>query len=309
MTRPSDILTREERQRLTQKSDLQAWWLVLSTWAVIFGLLALAGFFPSVLTILLVFVVLPGRQLSLAVLMHEAGHGTLFATPALNRWVGQWLCALPTLGDLHSYAEGHLEHHRKAGTPEDPDLPNYAAYPVSAESFRRKVIRDLTGQTGAKLLAAIFGGATGIVGDGQRRGSSLLVKQLGAQLVLFGVLQVVGIGWTWLLWFATFMTTYMLVIRFRQVAEHASVPNLFDLDPRQNTRTVDAPYWQLFLIAPSFVNFHMEHHFMAGVPCYHLPELRRILRSRGYLDEVEHFTSYRQVYAAAIQTPIQASSG
>ena len=92
-------------------------------------LLGLAASYPGVLTSLLVLVLLPGRQLGLAVLMHEAGHGSLFATSAWNRWVGQWLCALPTLGDLPSYAAGHMEHHRKAGTHEDPDLANYAAYP------------------------------------------------------------------------------------------------------------------------------------------------------------------------------------
>lgn len=300
MTRPSDILTREERNALTRKSDFRAAWLVLRTWAVISGVLLFAGFFTSIWSVLLVFIVLPGRQLSLAVLMHEAGHGTLFKTPALNRWVGQWLCALPTLGDLESYATGHLDHHRSAGTAEDPDLPNYQAYPIPRDSFRRKVIRDLTGQTGLKLLSGIARGATSVLGDGKREHQGLLLKQLTAQLILFVVLSLMGIGWTYLLWLGAFLTTYMLVIRLRQVAEHAAVPDLFDLDPRQNTRTVTAPFWQRFLIAPSFVNYHMEHHFMAGVPCYHLPELRTLLKVRGYLDAVPEFTSYAQVLDAAV---------
>ena len=49
--------------------------------------------------------------------MHEAGHNTLFTDRRLNQWVGQWLCALPTLNDLNAYATGHLDHHRLAGTP------------------------------------------------------------------------------------------------------------------------------------------------------------------------------------------------
>lgn len=302
MLRPSDVLTRDERQRLTERSDFHAARLVLFTWAVILGLLLLAGNYPGVWSVLLVLIVLPGRQLSLAVLMHEAGHGTLFATPGLNRWVGQWLCALPTFADLESYAAGHLEHHRRAGTAEDPDLPNYAAYPVSADSFRRKVWRDLTGQTGLKLLAGVFAGATGIVGHNRRAGSTLLIKQLAAQGALFAGLYVLGVGWTYWLWLGTFLTTFMLVIRLRQIAEHAAVPDLYQLDPRLNTRTVEAPFWQRFLIAPNAVNFHMEHHFMAGVPCYHLPELRQILRARGYLDEVADFTDYRQVLKAAVMT-------
>ena len=305
MIRPSEILTREERQQLTARSDAQAWWLVVQTWVVILGLLVIAGIFPNPATVLLVFLLLPGRQLSLAVLMHEAGHGTLFKTEALNRWVGQYLCALPTFGDLNSYAAGHLEHHRKAGTNADPDLPNYVAYPVSRESFRRKIIRDLTGRTGVKLLSGIIAGATGVVGGSRRTGPSLLLQQLAAQGALFATLAVLGVGWTWLLWFGTFLTTYMLVIRLRQIAEHAAVPDLFDVDPRMNTRTVDAPLWQRFLLAPSYVNFHMEHHFMPGVPCYRLPQLRGLLRQKGYLDQTPAFNSYSQVLDAAL-TPTSA---
>jgi fatty acid desaturase len=44
----------------------------------------------------------------------------------------------------------------------------------------------------------------------------------------------------------------------------------------------------------------MEHHFMAGVPCYRLPELRRLLESKGYLDGVGVTTGYGQVLAMAL---------
>jgi len=298
--RVMDLLTPEERRCLTARSDFRAAAMVLATWLVILGLLGLAGFYPSWWTVVLVFLVLPGRQLSLAVLMHEAGHGTLFQHAGLNQWVGQWLCALPTFGDVESYARGHREHHKKAGSRDDPDLPNYAAYPVSISSFKRKILRDLTGQTGLKLLAGLFRGATDILGNDAGRGRSVLPAQIAAQLVLAGVLWLMGIGWTYWLWLGTFLTTYMLVIRLRQVAEHAAVPNLYDLDPRLNTRTVDAPWWQRVLIAPSFVNFHMEHHLMASVPCYRLRAFRELLKQRGFLDNVPVFTSYVQVLRSAV---------
>ncbi|MEK9934598.1 MAG: fatty acid desaturase, partial [Luminiphilus sp.] len=138
MLKINDYLTPAERERVLSRSDLWAWWLVLSTWALTLALLWLAGSFPHPATMVLVWVLLAGRQLGLSVLMHEAGHNTLFASRALNQRVGQWLCALPTLNDLTAYASGHLDHHRLAGTPEDPDLPNYRAYPVDGTSFRRK---------------------------------------------------------------------------------------------------------------------------------------------------------------------------
>jgi fatty acid desaturase len=300
MPQPSELLTQTQRQRLLERSDWIAAGMVISTWLVILGLLALAGYYPSVWTVLLVWLVLPGRQLSLAVLMHEAGHGSLFRTRRLNLMVGQWLCALPTLGDLHSYARGHRAHHRLAGTSDDPDLPNYQSYPVPGTSLRRKLWRDLSGQTGIKLLAALASGSASGLSRETHGSRALLVKQLVVQAMLAGLLLAMGIGWTWFLWIFTFLTSYMWVVRLRQIGEHAVVTDLYDTDVRKNTRTVEAPWWQRFLVAPNNVNYHMEHHFMAAVPCYRLPLLRKILKERGFLDEVPRTTSYIQILRQAV---------
>ena len=91
--RPNEVLTSQERDLLLRRSDVKAWLMVLRTWTLTFGILWSVAAYPSLLTFLFAWLVLPGRQLSLAVLMHEAGHGSLFKTRALNQWVGQWLCA------------------------------------------------------------------------------------------------------------------------------------------------------------------------------------------------------------------------
>jgi len=298
--RPSDVLSAQEREQLLERSDFRAWVHVLSTWALTFGILLLVGYFPSVITLLFAWIVLPGRQLSLAVLMHEAGHGSLFKTKGLNTWVGQWLCALPTLGDLAAYARGHTAHHRLAGTDEDPDLPNYRAYPIKKSSLYRKWTRDLTGQTGFKLLAALATGAGSQMSKETVGSSNLVAKQVLVHLVFASILIALGVGWTWFVWMGSFLTSYMWVVRLRQVGEHAVVPDLYDPDVRMNTRTVEAPFWQRFLLAPNNVNFHMEHHFMAGVPCYNLPKLRAILKSKGLLDDVPEVKGYGQVLKLAV---------
>lgn len=296
----SDYLTKDEIVRFTAKSDARAWALVVGNWLAIVAVFAIVAIWTNPLTIVLAIVILGGRQLGLSVLMHEAGHRSLFATPRLNDVIGQWFCSLPVMNDLPSYARGHLEHHRKAGTQEDPDLPNYQAYPVSRDSFKRKMVRDLTGQTGFKLLAFLFRGGAGIINDNSRQNSTPLLQQLAVQLVIFSILAAFGIGWAYLLWVVAFLTVFMAIIRIRQVAEHAAVPDLFDPDPRRNTRTVEAPWWQCMIFAPNGVNFHMEHHFMASVPCYRLPALRRHLRERGALEGVPEFRGYGQLLRHAV---------
>lgn len=291
----SDYLTKDDISRFTAKSDFHAWRLFLANWLSIIAIFAVVGAYPNTLTILLAMLLLAGRQLGLSVLMHEAGHRSLFRTQWLNDVVGQWFGALPVFSDLPSYARGHLEHHRKAGSHDDPDLPNYEAYPISRESFRRKITRDLTGQTGIKLLTYIARGASGAIGREKRDSALPFLQMILVQVIMFAVLAFFGIGWAYLIWLGAFLTTFMLVIRIRQVAEHAAVPDLYDPDPRLNTRTVEAPFWQRWLMAPNGVNFHMEHHFMASVPCYRLKALREHLRAQHALDDVPVFTGYGQL--------------
>jgi fatty acid desaturase len=288
----SDYLSREEIEYFTSRSDRRAWSLVLGNWAFIAAIFAAVATWTNPVTLLLAIILLAGRQMALSVLMHDCGHRTLFRSARLNDVVGQWLCALPVMNDQPSYARGHLHHHRKAGTAEDPDLPNYQAYPVSRASFQRKVVRDLSGQTGFKLMSYIVRGASGVISRQKRQSAAPFLQQLLAQVILLLVLLACGIGWAYLLWAVAYMTVFMLIIRVRQVAEHAAVPDLFDSDTRLNTRTVDAPWWQRMIFAPCGVNYHLEHHLMASVPCYKLRELRQLLLARHALDDVPQFQGY-----------------
>jgi fatty acid desaturase len=296
----SDYLSREEISYFTSKSDWRAWTMFLGNWGFIAAIFAVVGAFPNPFTIAASIVLLAGRQLGLSVLMHDCGHRTFFKSQRLNDFIGQWFCALPVLNDQPSYAKGHLEHHRKAGSHDDPDLPNYQAYPIPKESFRRKVIRDLTGQTGFKLVSFIFRGASGVLSSEKRESALPFVREILVQLALFATLWLCGIGWTYILWVVAFMTIFMFIVRIRQVAEHAAVPDLFDPDVRKNTRTIDAPWWQRMIFAPNGVNYHMEHHFMASVPCYRLGELRANLRAKQALAGVPEFRGYGQLLRHAV---------
>ena len=88
--------------------------------------------------------------------MHEAAHGGLHANKTINEWIGQWLCAVPVGADLASYRSYHLQHHKFTQQPEDPDLSLSAPFPISKESYTRKAIRDLTGQTFVKQRLPLF---------------------------------------------------------------------------------------------------------------------------------------------------------
>ena len=89
----------------------------------------------------------------------------------------------------------------------------------------------------------------------------------------------------------------------RQVAEHGAVPDLYDLDPRLNTRTIVANALERLVFCPLGVNYHLEHHMLASVPIYNLPKMHRLLRDKGCYDRVHFPRGYlallREVTVAA----------
>jgi len=120
---------------------------------------------------------LMGRQYArLTSLGHEAVHRTLFSNKVLNDRVGKWLLSYPAWVPFEDYRRAHINHHRDEMGPDEPDLALYRAYPVSAASMRRKLIRDATGQTGWKLLKGL--------GRGVRKRRPAALKIVGCQLVL-----------------------------------------------------------------------------------------------------------------------------
>ena len=281
----SDWLNKEELARFTRRSNLRAGWEVLRTWLLIAAIFWAVSTWTNPITLVLAVIFLGGRQLGLAVLMHEAGHRTLFKNPNLNAWLGQWLCAYPVLGDIVAYSTSHREHHRLAGTRQDPDLPNYRRYPISRASFRRKLWRDISGQTGAKLVAGVFLGTGGNIMMRKGERSRALYPGLLVNALLLLALSFAGIPEFYLLWVIAYLTVYPLVSRIRQVAEHGSVPGLYDPDPRMHTRTTLANPLEQLLICPNSVNYHLEHHFLPGVPNYRLKALHRHLVSKGFYQE------------------------
>src|SRR3989454_8205757 len=149
--------------------DWRSWLSIAIDWGVIGAALALVGRWPRPLTVVVALFLVGGRQLGLAVLMHEAVHRTLFRDRRWNDLVGNWLCAYPVWSDLYPYRPYHLQHHAKTWTEDDPDLQLATPFPVTRASMRRKIWRDLSGQTGWKRLKYTLRGDLGMSpGLGQR---------------------------------------------------------------------------------------------------------------------------------------------
>ncbi|MEE4382776.1 MAG: fatty acid desaturase family protein [Pseudomonadales bacterium] len=302
-----DVLTREELAELTQRSDARGAWIVLCQWLQVIAIFTVVALWTNPLTLVLGTILLGSRQLGFGILVHECGHRTLFATQRLNDFVGEWLAAPPTFNNLRAYMRGHLLHHRDAGTERDPDLPNYRDYPISRERLRRKLWRDLSGQTGWRTLKGLGRTLVRFPQLGEEA-KGAVARAVAMNLLLFGTLLAVGEGALYLMWVAAYVFVFPAVSRIRQVAEHAAVPDLFDADPRRNTRTVRANLLSRAIFAPHQVNWHLEHHCLASVPIYHLRRMHRLLAERGYYDDVEFPTGYVDLLRRVSSVPAAAAA-
>ncbi|CAM3811431.1 fatty acid desaturase family protein [Parendozoicomonas haliclonae] len=314
-----DYLTQEEKYQFRKANDGKAWLGFLTTWAMIIASMALVAICPNVFTVLVALLVIGGRQLALGILLHDCSHRSWFSSQKLNDRVGHWLAGIPVLVPMSFYRPYHFTHHTKTGTDDDPDVGNIRDYPISKQRFKRKLFRDLTGQSGVKsLLAMLLYVNTGRVGNARAMGQQK--KALTREQILrttlinyrdlivfhgsaFTLLWVLGQPYLYLLWWGAYLIPFQTISRIRQIAEHGAMPELSSDDVRMTTRTTLARWWERMLFAPHFVNYHCEHHFMPTVPGYHLKQLHEMVRERGFYQEHPHALAgnYREVVRRATQ--------
>ena len=272
-------LSAEELRPLLARSNLWATWMTACNLGLIAAALALPAIWLNPLTLALALLLLGGRQLGLGVLHHECAHYSLFRTKRLNDLLGTWLYGGLMNTSLKRYRAYHLQHHRHAGTQQDPDLSMANAYPASAPSMRRKLTRDITGQTGCKDLRRQF------ASFGVRRNAPFLVSHS----LTLALLALADIPWAYALWWAAYLVVYQVVTRLRFMSEHGVARDRLSADPRHNTATTLVSWWERLFIGPNFVNYHLEHHLQARVPCYRLRRLHLLLKRRGFFGDASQW--------------------
>ncbi len=301
-----DALDRDEIASLLEMHDWRSAASVIVNWGIVFASMALVAVWPNPLTVVLALLLIGARQLGMAVLMHEASHRSLFRDRRVNDFVGNWLAAYPVWSDLHPYRPYHLQHHAHTGSERDPDLGLIKPFPITRDSFRRKVWRDLSGQTGRKFAAGSAKRTFGRWNDPVSRRAA--IGALVSNAILLGVLTALGHPWLYLLWVGAWFTTNTLVTRIRAIAEHALTPD--PADPLRNTRTTLASPLERLFLAPNRVNYHLEHHLLMTVPHYHLPRFHQLLRERGVLEDACIERGYLRVLRRATSkvTPVDATA-
>lgn len=228
----------------------------------------------------------------LAALAHEAAHRLLFSNRRLNDVAGTWLAAYPTLIPLRAYRRAHLAHHRAEFGPDEPDLALYVGYPISRASFGRKLLRDISGRTGAKLALGQLRWLH--APDSALRAQAFGILAAQAGLLLAGL--VAGVWWAYLLWLVSWLTVWRVINRLRSIAEHGGLHA--SSDRRETTHSVRQHALARLVLVPHHIGWHLAHHVDPGVPHHRLPELHTALTAAGYVPTALEYPNYRALWAA-----------
>ncbi|MCR5873348.1 fatty acid desaturase family protein [Phenylobacterium sp. J426] len=300
---PKDYFTPEEWAPLAKKSAWKGPAIMAHAWLVIGAAAAMALAFP--ITIPLAVMIIGARQLGLAILMHDAAHGALHPDLKVNDFLGDKL----TPGGLVAYRTYHLGHHKYAQQTEDPDLVLSAPFPITRTSLRRKIVRDLTGQTYYKQRWAGLVKRLRVRKAGEPLWPILRDAVVSRKRFFTGMVATIaltapfGFWWAWfVLWLLPQATWLPMVTRLRNIAEHALVAK-DEPDPLRHARTTHANWLERALLAPYWVNYHCEHHMFMHVPCYNLPKVRAHLERSGVTGKMLSAPGYLDVLKLASGKP------
>lgn len=273
MARP-DLISKEELKQLSATSAWRAWWGVAVNYGIVAAAFALPVLWRHPVAWVIAAIVLAGRAQALGVLAHDACHLAYFPSRRLNEWAGKWLfAALPNLS-FARYRKGHLEHHRLAGTEQDPDHGFVAGYPASRASLLRKLARDVSGLNGLKNIGYQLQGFE--MDNG--------VPFVLAHGLLLGALWLAGAPEVYGCWWLGQLFVFPLLVRLRVMSEHGGLPDAMARDPRLSVGTTLSGPLARLLVTPNSVHYHVEHHLSAAVPSYRLHEFHQLLVRRGYYD-------------------------
>ena len=290
----------ELRAELRRIPSLLNAWSVLWCYGQNILILAAAVHINHIATWLIAFLLMGRMHAQFASLMHEAAHRLLFKHRGANDWVGNWLLGFPVITSTPAYRRVHMAHHREEFGPDEPDIPLYANYPITAESFRRKLVRDATGQTGIKLFRNQLRGFR----SPDVRVRRTLLKMTLVQVIVIAAFFAAGHPWLYLTMFVLpYFTLWRVINRLRSIAEHGGLRA--DDDRRIATHSVVQHLIARFYLVPYNIGFHLAHHVDAGVPFRHLPKYHALLRDTRYVDDSYEYPSYGALWKAASGFPLR----
>jgi fatty acid desaturase len=205
------------------------------------------------------------------VLLHEVVHHAVFAQsqPALERALA-WLYAVPSGISATQFTRWHLDHHAELGSFDDDPKRHHLSPKVNARWY--KLLYCSPALFPIYFRAARKESVTYPV-EVQRRIAFERRVSIAVHLTaLAAIWSLAGFGAALRAYIVPVFFVFPIAFTLNRLGQH------YDIDP------TDPSKWSTLLRGHWFwdfaflnSNYHLEHHYFAGVPCYRLPALQRAL--------------------------------
>ena len=275
---------RDELRRIPDVRNVVA---VAATILQSYGVVIAAAVVHTWWSYALAFVLMARGHVCLNILGHEAAHRLLFSKRRANDWVGRFL-AYSSYQAMLAYRRAHFAHHRDEMGPHEPDATLYAGYPIPADSWRRKLTRDLVGISAYKNFRVLFGAIR------KRRSEALQI--LALHLVLIGLAVAFMRPLAYVVWILSWSTLWRVSNRLRAIAEHGGM--MRSDDRRETTHVIRQSLVARYWMVPYFTGWHLAHHVDMGVPWRNLPALHDELVASGWVTPEIEYPTYRAFWRA-----------
>jgi fatty acid desaturase len=229
-------------------------------------------------------------------LQHQCLHTTAYKGRIWNRIVGITL-GLPLLVSFSDYQNSHLKHHRLLGTPEDKEFFNYSyqnltsVYALIPHLWMVRHYRDVLGYISTSAVGKLVREKEAPLKTAKkvRFEYQLMALFLMAMAALTLIFQTPILLKVWLIPFLIGIPTHALIELPEHIGCNVRIP-----DVRENTRTIKAGKFAVWFVHGN--NYHVEHHWLPGVPNDKFPLLHRyIARKIEYL-EPSYWSFYREFF-------------
>ncbi|MEM8885035.1 MAG: fatty acid desaturase [Planctomycetota bacterium] len=242
-----------------------------------FGAAALAAFlivrYADVAWIWIPAAVLLGFMVfSFTVLLHEVVHHAVFKRrEGVANSVLAWVYAVPCGLAPSQFSRWHLDHHKELGHDElDPKR-----HRLTPKIIRRLYkLLYLTPALFPIYFRAAAKEAAGYPDELRARLRRERVLVIGTHLAVMAAI-LWAWGWPMLgkLYVVPIFFVFPVAFTINRLGQH------YDIEPDDpaawGTLVKTNPVWDFLFV---YSNYHMEHHYFPGVPCYHLAELHRELQ-------------------------------
>ncbi len=260
---------------------------VLATLLQSFGAVIAAAVIHTWWAYLVAFVLMARGHVCLNILGHEAAHRLLFTNRRANDWVGRIL-AYSSYQAMLAYRRAHFAHHRDEMGPDEPDASLYAGYPITPDSWRRKLTRDAVGISAYKNFR--------VLAHAIRKRKPEALQILALHLVMLGASIAFMRPLAYLVWIASWSTLWRVSNRLRAIAEHGGM--IRSRDRRETTHVIRQSWLARYWMVPYHTGWHLAHHVDMGVPWTNLPQLHDELVASGWVTPEIEYPTYRAFWRA-----------